>query len=117
MELLAQDVHELPLLGRPGGQVAARVVRGVPRALGVGDLVDEYALNATELVSAVHALPCLRPAAQNLRSAFLLLGGHAVAQPVGGRTRAWGVGERVYPADPGFVDGCQRVLEGLLGLG
>ena len=94
-----------------GGQVAARVVGRVARALRVGHLVDEHARRLRQLGRAVVARADLREPAHRARAALLLLRIDEVAERLGGRAGAGRVGKRVNAADPRRAHQVERVLK------
>ena len=100
-----------------GRQVATGVVRGVARALRVGDLVDQDLERPSELGAAMPPRVHLRAPAQHLCPTLLLLRRDSVAELLGARARSGRVREHVHAADPGLRDGVQRALERRLVLG
>src|SRR5205085_12546557 len=103
-------MDELSTLSRPPGQIATRVIGRVPRALLLGDLVDQDSLATPQLGRAMVPGADLGMTAQALRAALLLLGAYAVAE--GGRrgSRPRRVREGVHSGDPGRVDRPERTL-------
>jgi hypothetical protein len=55
IQLVTNDLHELTAIARRWRQIAAGVIGGVARALGLGDLVDEHALAPAQLGGAPEA--------------------------------------------------------------